>query len=72
MTSHLIASALPTSWRRASANGGNENCVECGKLADTVAIRVSKDPHGPTHLHPAGVFGAFVAAVAAGRLVPTA
>lgn len=35
-------------WRKASrssSNGGN--CVELARIADTVAIRDSKDPEGP-------------------------
>ena len=35
-------------WRKASrssSNGGN--CVELARIADTVAIRDSKDPDGP-------------------------
>ncbi|WP_433245611.1 DUF397 domain-containing protein [Actinomadura nitritigenes] len=35
-------------WRKASrstSNGGD--CVEVARVSDTVAIRDSKDPHGP-------------------------
>lgn len=34
--------------RRSSSNGGD--CVELARINDTVAIRDSKDPHGPAIL----------------------
>ncbi|NKZ09021.1 DUF397 domain-containing protein [Actinomadura latina] len=35
-------------WRKASRSSNNGgNCVELARLADTVAIRDSKDPEGP-------------------------
>jgi uncharacterized protein DUF397 len=38
-------------WRKSSFSaGGSDNCVEVAMLPGTVAIRDSKDPHGPVHL----------------------
>ena len=38
-------------WRKSSFSaGGSDNCVEVAMLPGTVAIRDSKDPHGPVRL----------------------
>ena len=38
-------------WRKSSFSaGGSDNCVEVAVLPRVVAIRDSKDPHGPVHL----------------------
>ena len=38
----------PITWRKASYSTGNGgNCVEVGTAPRTVAVRDSKDPHGP-------------------------
>ncbi|MFJ7279813.1 DUF397 domain-containing protein [Kitasatospora sp. NPDC098663] len=66
------ASALPVTWTKALASDPNENCVECANLAGNIAIRDSKDPHGPAHVYPVSVFGAFLAAVSDDALVPVA
>jgi hypothetical protein len=35
-------------WRKSSYSGSNGgNCIEIAAVADAVAIRDSKDPHGP-------------------------
>lgn len=34
-------------WRKAAASTANGNCVELARTADGVALRDSKDPHGP-------------------------
>jgi uncharacterized protein DUF397 len=36
-------------WRTSSYSGNNgANCVEVGNATQAVAVRDSKDPHGPT------------------------
>ncbi|MFD7733393.1 DUF397 domain-containing protein [Kitasatospora phosalacinea] len=72
MAFHSAASALPVTWRKASASGGNGDCVELAGHAGTVLVRDSKDPGGPAHSYQSDAAGAFLAAVAAGRLVPVA
>ncbi|MFF2081519.1 DUF397 domain-containing protein [Kitasatospora sp. NPDC058162] len=42
-----VASTLPIDWRKSSASNPNDDCVEFGQLASIVAVRDSKDPHGP-------------------------
>jgi hypothetical protein len=38
-------------WRKSSfSSAGGNNCVEVAALSRVVAIRDSKDPHGPAHL----------------------
>jgi hypothetical protein len=34
-------------WTKSSRSGGNGQCVECADLGALVAVRDSKDPHGP-------------------------
>jgi hypothetical protein len=35
-------------WRKSSYSGSNGgNCIEVAAAANTVAVRDSKDPHGP-------------------------
>ena len=35
-------------WRKSSYSGNNGgNCVEVGDAAQVIAVRDSKDPHGP-------------------------
>ncbi|HTX26255.1 MAG TPA: DUF397 domain-containing protein [Streptosporangiaceae bacterium] len=35
-------------WRKSSYSGSNGgNCIEVAVMAGTVAVRDSKDPHGP-------------------------
>jgi hypothetical protein len=38
----------PRTWRKSSYSGADSgNCVEVAAAARTVAVRDSKDPHGP-------------------------
>ncbi|GAA2084651.1 DUF397 domain-containing protein [Kitasatospora saccharophila] len=72
MAFYPTASALPVTWRKASASNPNDNCMELAGHAGTVVVRDSKDPDGPAHVHQPDAAGAFLAAVAAGQLVPIA
>ncbi|MFH9423707.1 DUF397 domain-containing protein [Streptomyces sp. NPDC017529] len=70
---HMIhvgdASVLSVSWRKSSYSDTGAQCVECAIVdAETVAVRDSKDPHGPALLFDRGQLAAFVSAVAVGRL----
>ncbi|MGW2020197.1 DUF397 domain-containing protein [Streptomyces sp. NPDC001927] len=56
-------------WRKTSYSGntGGE-CVEVADLTAHVAVRDSKNPHGPTFLATPAAFTAFVVAAAEGRI----
>ena len=59
------------SWRKSSYSNGEASCVEVAAAARTVAVRDSKDPHGPRLAVPAGSWAAFTRRVRegdAGRL----
>ncbi|MFC5745935.1 DUF397 domain-containing protein [Actinomadura rugatobispora] len=51
-------------WRKSSYSGGNGgDCIEVADLPTTIAIRDSKDPHGP-HIHiPHDAFRRFAEAI---------
>lgn len=49
-------------WRRSSYSGSNANCVEVAVLADGLAVRDSKHPHGGDLAVPVTACHAFVAA----------
>ncbi|MFG2821717.1 DUF397 domain-containing protein [Kitasatospora sp. NPDC048365] len=72
MTSaYLIASDLPVAWRKSTDSNPNDDCVECGALADGVIVtRDSKDPHGPALVFAGPKFSAFTTAVGSDTLVP--
>jgi hypothetical protein len=60
-----------TTWRKSTHSGGNENCVECAADGATgIAVRDSKNPHGPALHFPAPAFAAFTAALATHTLTP--
>jgi hypothetical protein len=62
------ASTLPVTWWKSSFSDAGAQCVECGIVDDdTVAIRDSKDPHGPALMLTREQLSAFVSAVASGR-----
>ena len=56
-------------WRKSSYSGnGGGNCVEVARnIPGIVAVRDSKDPHGPVLTLGAGVWRGFVDDVKAGR-----
>ncbi|MFJ8442784.1 DUF397 domain-containing protein [Kitasatospora griseola] len=64
------STTLQTKWRKSSFSGGNGDCVELADLVGAIAVRDSKNPTGPAHVHPTTDFMAFVEAVANDRLAP--
>ncbi|PZT72737.1 MULTISPECIES: DUF397 domain-containing protein [unclassified Streptomyces] len=68
MSSTPDASALPLTWWKSSYSDTGAQCVECGIVDDeTVAVRDSKDPHGPALLLARTALSAFATAAGAGR-----
>jgi uncharacterized protein DUF397 len=56
-------------WIKSSYSGGSgTECVEVAASAIDVAVRDSKDPHGPRIALRAPVWGDFVTALRQGRL----
>ncbi|MFC9324740.1 DUF397 domain-containing protein [Kitasatospora sp. NPDC057015] len=54
-------------WRKSSHSGGNGACVEIAvPSAAAVAVRDSKDPHGPQLHFSKEAWAAFAAAAGAG------
>ena len=67
----IMMSHLRPAWRKSSYSNGEASCVEVAAAARTVAVRDSKDPHGPRLAVPAGSWAAFTQRVRqgdAGRL----
>jgi hypothetical protein len=56
-------------WRKASYSGnGGGSCVEVARnIPHVVAVRDSKDPHGPVLTVASGAWQGFIAEVKAGR-----
>jgi hypothetical protein len=56
-------------WRKSSYSGnGGGNCVEVARnLPRTVAVRDSKDPHGPILAMSASTWQGFLTSVKAGQ-----
>ncbi|MBM7770568.1 hypothetical protein JOD54_000772 [Actinokineospora baliensis] len=48
-------------WRKSSASSANGQCVEVAVAAGRVAVRDSKNPHGPVVLLPVEGLAALVA-----------
>ncbi|MEV6398913.1 DUF397 domain-containing protein [Streptomyces sp. NPDC051907] len=56
-------------WFKSSYSGANTSeCVEVAPTARIVAVRDSKNPHGPRLALPASAWGDFVGALREGRL----
>lgn len=67
----LPAHALDADWFKSShSNDQGGNCVEAARLAGdgAMAVRDSKDPHGPALIFPAAAWTAFADAVRSGEL----
>ena len=55
-------------WRKSSLSGSGNNCVEVAdNLAGIVAVRDSKDPHGPVLTFTPGEWRTFIAGVKSGK-----
>ena len=66
MSADELANAV---WTKSSRSGNNGNCVEVAFLGEgRVALRDSKDPHGPVLRFTPGEWAAFVEGVADGEL----
>jgi hypothetical protein len=62
------ASALTVTWWKSTYSDSGAVCIECGIVdTETVAVRDSKDPHGPALLFTRAAMRAFVAAAASGE-----
>jgi hypothetical protein len=58
------AGATELAFHKSSYSGGNENCVECAADGTTgVAVRDSKNPHGPALRFTGAAFAAFTSAL---------
>ncbi|WP_420829851.1 DUF397 domain-containing protein [Actinocatenispora thailandica] len=56
-------------WRKSTRSGGSGNCVEVAdNLPNVVAVRDSKEPHGPALVVDPASFAAFAAAVKSANL----
>ncbi|MFJ8074460.1 DUF397 domain-containing protein [Streptomyces sp. NPDC096176] len=68
----MQASALDSvRWIKSSHSNATGNCVEMAALPDgRIAVRNSRDPHGPALVCTRDGFSGFVAAVGEGNLAP--
>jgi hypothetical protein len=71
---HAVGTGMPAdqlagvTWRKSSHSGYNGNCVEVAALADgAVALRNSRDPHGPALVYTQAEIAAFLAGVKDGE-----
>jgi uncharacterized protein DUF397 len=64
MNDHLSS----LTWHTSSYSSSNSNCVEVAATGASIAVRDSKDPHGPVLLFNAREWRAFVAAITAGGI----
>ena len=58
-------------WRKSSYSGNDGgNCVELASLPAAIAVRDSRDPHGPVLLFTTESWQAFMADLKTGTLSP--
>jgi hypothetical protein len=50
-------------WRKPARSGSNGNCVEIASTGTAVAVRDSRDPHGPRLAFTPDRWRAFTAAI---------
>ncbi|MFF0448915.1 DUF397 domain-containing protein [Streptomyces sp. NPDC004609] len=63
----MPATALAVTWTKSSHSNATGNCVEMAGLPDgSVAIRNSRDPHGPALIYTRDEMAAFVAGARSG------
>ena len=63
-----MANPSRVTWRTSSHSGANGSCIEIGCPApDTVAVRDSKDPGGPSLAFNGGQWKAFTGSLKADR-----
>ncbi|WP_416975751.1 DUF397 domain-containing protein [Streptomyces sp. 4F14] len=55
------ASTIDAAWQKASASGGDGDCVELAPYDDLIAIRDSKAANGPAILSPRSAVTALLA-----------
>lgn len=61
-------SLTDVTWRKSSHSGSMGNCVEVARLASgDVAVRNSRDPHGPALVYTKAEIAAFLAGVKDGE-----
>jgi hypothetical protein len=59
---------VDAAWRKSSYSGYNGNCVEVAPLADgSIAMRNSRDPHGPALIYTRAEIAAFLAGIKDGE-----
>lgn len=63
-----MADLSKAAWRKSSLSGSGNNCVEVAdNLSGVVAVRDSKDPHGPALVFTPDGWRAFTGAVKYGE-----
>jgi hypothetical protein len=53
----------PSRWRKPARSGSNGNCIEIAVTGTAIAVRDSRDPHGPRLAFTPGQWRAFTTAL---------